>query len=110
MNYGNCTKPPHNRRSKVQILPATSIFVSPGSRNRFRGLAECRPVEPTILHSEHCIEVAAAEVLDIAYASVQDRATPLSDEGMRRAFIDNLPEDREIVAAWQVRQSRRNEH
>jgi hypothetical protein len=41
---------------------------------------------------------------------VQDRATPLSDEGMRRAFIDNLPEHREIVAAWQVRQSRRNEH
>ena len=35
---------------------------------------------------------------------------PLSDEVMRRAFIDNLPEHREIVAAWQARQSRRSEH
>jgi hypothetical protein len=46
-----------------------------------------------------CIKVGAAEVLAIAYASVQNRATPLSDGGMRRAFIDSLPEHRELVAA-----------
>jgi predicted ATPase/class 3 adenylate cyclase len=41
----------------------------------------------------------AEEMLAIAYANVQERAASISDERMRKGFLENVPEHREIVAA-----------
>ena len=47
----------------------------------------------------------ADAVLDIAYANVQQRAASFADDERRQGFIENIPEHRDIIAAWQTRHS-----
>jgi predicted ATPase/class 3 adenylate cyclase len=47
----------------------------------------------------------ATEILESAHASLQNRAGMISDATLRRGFLQNVPEHREIVAAWAGRRS-----
>ena len=42
----------------------------------------------------------AATMLERAHADLQTRAAAISDESVRRGFLSQVPENREIVAAW----------
>ena len=42
----------------------------------------------------------ARAVLERAHAQLQEQAAKISDETMRRLFLENVPYHREIVAAW----------
>ena len=39
-------------------------------------------------------------MLEAAYSRLQEQATKITDEAMRRSFLHNVPYHREIVAAW----------
>ncbi len=43
----------------------------------------------------------AEHVLSAAYGLLQERAARITDEEMRRSYLENVPTHREIVAAWQ---------
>ncbi|MBN1138646.1 MAG: tetratricopeptide repeat protein, partial [Anaerolineae bacterium] len=53
------------------------------------------------LHAVH--DLRAAEILETAHASLQERAAGIDDEGMRRSFLENVAAHREIVAAYRER-------
>jgi len=42
----------------------------------------------------------AAELLDTAHSELQSRAAAITDATLRHSFLDNIPEHREIIAAW----------
>jgi hypothetical protein len=42
----------------------------------------------------------AADVLTQVHAELQTTAAKLTDETLRRGFLDNIPEHREIMALW----------
>ena len=42
----------------------------------------------------------AADVLKRAYDGLQERALTISDTALRHSFLANVPENRQIVAAW----------
>jgi hypothetical protein len=42
----------------------------------------------------------AVEVLAEAYATLQERAARITDEALRRSYLENVPYHREILAAW----------
>jgi tetratricopeptide (TPR) repeat protein len=42
----------------------------------------------------------AASVLEAAYAKLQEQAAKITDEAMRRSFLENVPYHHAIVAAW----------
>jgi tetratricopeptide (TPR) repeat protein len=48
----------------------------------------------------HAGDPRAAEVLATANAELQTRAAAITDSTLRHSFVDNIPEHREIVAAW----------
>jgi len=43
-----------------------------------------------------------AEMLASAHTELQDRAATITDAALRRRFLNDIPEHREIVAAWQA--------
>ena len=43
----------------------------------------------------------ADEILEVAYQSIQERATKINDEALRRSYLKNVAENREIVALWE---------
>jgi tetratricopeptide (TPR) repeat protein len=47
----------------------------------------------------------AAGVLARAYEGLQERAATISDASLRRSLLDNVPENRDIVAAWSAEQA-----
>jgi hypothetical protein len=47
----------------------------------------------------------AASVLETAHATLQEQAAKIPDETMRRSFLENVPYHREIVAAWEHKES-----
>jgi tetratricopeptide (TPR) repeat protein len=47
----------------------------------------------------------AAEVLADTYAALQARAATITKAALRHSFLNDIPEHREIVAAWAVQQS-----
>ncbi len=48
----------------------------------------------------------APEILNTAYALLQQRAARFGDEAARRMFLDNVPSHRELVAAWRAMHAR----
>jgi predicted KAP-like P-loop ATPase len=44
----------------------------------------------------------ASSILQTAYRLLQERATQITDEKLRRSFLENVPEHREIVAAYRA--------
>lgn len=42
----------------------------------------------------------AKHVLQQGYEMVQELATKISDEGLRRSFLENVPYNRDLIAAW----------
>jgi adenylate cyclase len=51
-----------------------------------------------VLHAAN--DPRADAVLERAHAQLQEQATKITDEAMRRSFLENVPYHREIVAAW----------
>ena len=51
----------------------------------------------------------AAAMLERVHVDLQTRAAAISDESVRRGFLSQVPENREIVAAWMARQQTRPE-
>jgi hypothetical protein len=51
-----------------------------------------------VLHAAN--DPRARDVLERAHAKLQEQATKITDEAMRRSFLENVPYHREIVAAW----------
>jgi len=49
-------------------------------------------------------DVRATEILASAYRELQARASTIADAALRESFINNIPEHREIVAAWSLQQ------
>ena len=47
-------------------------------------------------------ESRARHWLARAHAHLQATATPITDDALRAGFLANIPEHREIVAAWQL--------
>jgi predicted ATPase len=45
----------------------------------------------------------AQEILDEAHRLLQTRADAIDDPALRRSYLENVPANREIVAAWQAR-------
>ena len=43
----------------------------------------------------------AGEILEAAYRLLQERATCINDERLRRSFLENVAVHREILTAWQ---------
>ena len=50
-------------------------------------------------------DVRASEMLASAYSELQARAATIADAALRESFINNIPEHREIVAAWSLQQA-----
>jgi predicted ATPase len=57
-----------------------------------------------------CIQVLQAnqdpraeKVLEQAYNLIQERAATIEDEDLHRSYLENVPENREIVALWERR-------
>jgi tetratricopeptide (TPR) repeat protein len=48
----------------------------------------------------------ADEILDAAYRLIQERASKIDDEALRRSYLENVAENREIIAAWLARSRR----
>lgn len=44
----------------------------------------------------------AEGILTAAYTRLQEQAAKISDENLRRAFLENRPDHREIIAAWKA--------
>jgi tetratricopeptide (TPR) repeat protein len=44
----------------------------------------------------------AEEILDAAYRLLQERATKIDDEDLRRSYLENVAAHREIVATWKA--------
>ena len=44
-------------------------------------------------------------MLDTAYTLLQKQADALGDAALRESLLNNVPEHREIVAAWAARQA-----
>ena len=40
------------------------------------------------------------EVLEKGYAELQERAEKITDEALRRSFLENVPYNRELVKLW----------
>jgi tetratricopeptide (TPR) repeat protein len=53
----------------------------------------------------HAGDSRAVELLESVHAELQTRAATISDDSLRRSFLDNVPLHREIVAAWSAHQS-----
>jgi class 3 adenylate cyclase/tetratricopeptide (TPR) repeat protein len=47
----------------------------------------------------------AAELLSAAQTELRERAATIDDAALRQSFLNNIPEHREIVAAWAARQA-----
>jgi tetratricopeptide (TPR) repeat protein len=47
----------------------------------------------------------AAKALEEAHRGILERAARISDEAMRRSFLENIAENREILALWEVAQT-----
>ena len=47
-------------------------------------------------------DVRAQAVLEKAYCAIRDIAGQIEDEALRRSFLENVPANREIVAAWEA--------
>ena len=47
-------------------------------------------------------DARADAMLDLAHASLRQRAASISDEAYRRSFLNNIAEHREIAATWQA--------
>jgi hypothetical protein len=43
----------------------------------------------------------ARDVLEGGYAKLQECATKIKDEGLRRSFLENVPYNREMVKLWE---------
>jgi tetratricopeptide (TPR) repeat protein len=52
-----------------------------------------------VLRANH--DPRAREILDAAYRLLQERATHIDDEELRRSFLENVAAHREIARAWQ---------
>ena len=50
-------------------------------------------------------DLRAAEVLAIAHTELQARAASITDASLRHCFLTNVPENREIAAAWAAQQA-----
>jgi hypothetical protein len=46
----------------------------------------------------------AREVLEKGYAELQERAEKITDEALRRSFLENVPWNRELVKLWEEQQ------
>ena len=46
-------------------------------------------------------DARAQEVLEKAYSLLQERAATIEDEALHRSYLENVPENREIVALWE---------
>ena len=46
------------------------------------------------------------ELLHYTYHLLMDRAAKIEDEALRSSFLENVPANREIVAAWEALQGR----
>ena len=49
-------------------------------------------------------DTRAAELLESAHAGVLEHAATIQDAGQRQSFLNNVPENRAIVAAWEEQQ------
>jgi hypothetical protein len=47
----------------------------------------------------------ASEILEKAHNLLQERAALIDDEDLRRSYLENVAEHREIVAAWQRKET-----
>jgi tetratricopeptide (TPR) repeat protein len=45
------------------------------------------------------------QVLEIAYAELQERAEKITDEALRRSYLENVPWNRELVKLWEEQRS-----
>jgi class 3 adenylate cyclase/tetratricopeptide (TPR) repeat protein len=54
---------------------------------------------------ERALEPRAAEMLTIAHTELQASAARITDATLRHNFLNNIPENREIVAAWEAHQA-----
>jgi tetratricopeptide (TPR) repeat protein len=52
-------------------------------------------------------DARADAMLDLGYASLQERAASITDEAYRRSFLGNIAEHRDIAAAFRVREQAR---
>jgi predicted ATPase len=52
-----------------------------------------------VLHAGH--DPRAGEVLEQAYRLLQERASWIDDEGLRRSYLENVPANREIAALYE---------
>jgi hypothetical protein len=43
----------------------------------------------------------AREVLEKGYAELQERANKITDEALRRSFLENVPWNRNLVKLWE---------
>jgi hypothetical protein len=43
------------------------------------------------------------EILEQAYNLIQERAATIEDETLHRSYLENVPENREILALWEER-------
>jgi tetratricopeptide (TPR) repeat protein len=50
-------------------------------------------------------DARAAEMLARTHSELQARAATIADTALRESFINNIPEHREIVAAWSLQQA-----
>jgi hypothetical protein len=49
----------------------------------------------------------AQDILRAAYHLLQEWAARISDEEMRRSFLENVAAHREIIEAWEIRRQQK---
>jgi len=49
----------------------------------------------------------ASEILTSAHTELQEQAARIPDDALRRCFLENVPENREILREWEAAQARK---
>jgi class 3 adenylate cyclase len=88
------------------LLHANDLLAHANSGGNFEGAESRRLIKLTCYRVlARAGDSRAAPLLADAYAELQSRAKTLTDAALRRSFLDNVPEHREIVSAWESEQA-----
>jgi adenylate cyclase len=83
------------------LMYVEEILAYVNSGGTLHGTNEPLRVYLTCYHVLQAIrDSRAAGVLETAYATLQEQASKIGDEALRRSFLENVPYHHNIVAAW----------
>jgi hypothetical protein len=85
---------------RPEATPTAHPLATLGRRLERDGLARRLPLPP--LSARACRDPRAEGILTTACVTLQEQAASISDENLRRSFLENRPDHRELIAEWKA--------